>query len=152
MAEDKTFTQEELDKIINERLDRAAKKHADEIAKKDAEIDKLTKDFNEFKTKHASQDEEAAKSAKTIEELNAKIKSYENASVKRKVADELGLDSKALEFITGETEEEMKASAEKLKALTGVRTAPLASAESGQTKDKISAAFDKFNASIKSGD
>ena len=110
--EDKTFTQEELDKIINERLDRASKKHADELAKKEAEIDKLKKDFADIKSKYEGYDDEKAKRDQEFAELTAKLKGYETASVKRKIADELGLDTKALEFISGETEEEMKESAE----------------------------------------
>ena len=148
MAEEKTFTQEELDKIINERLDRAQKKHADELSKKDAEIDKLNKDLKDTKEKYQGFDDEKAKYAKEIDELKGKVKGYETASAKRKIADELGLDSKAIEFIAGETEEEMKASAEKLKALTGTTPPPLASTET-KPIDKVESAFMELNDRLK---
>lgn len=146
----KTFTQEELDEVIKERLGRAEKKHADEIAKKDAEIEKLNKSFDELKSKYAGYDDEKAKSSQEIEELKAQIKGYENASAKRKIADEIGLDSKALEFITGETEEEMKESAEKLKALTGTSVPPLATKETGNL-NKVDSAFKELNDKLKGG-
>lgn len=148
MAEDKTFTQEELEEKLKERLDRQAKKHADELAKKDAEIEKLNKDFNELKQSYSSYDDEKAKTAQEIDELKGKIKGYETASAKRKIADELGLDSKALEFISGETEEEMKASAEKLKALTGSTPPPLAKTDNVSV-NKVDQAFAELNEKLK---
>lgn len=148
MAEEKTFTQEELDKIINERLDRASKKHADELAKKEAEIDKLKKDFTDIKSKYKGYDDEKAKRDQEFADLTAKLKGYETASVKRKIADELGLDTKALEFISGETEEEMKESAEKLKALTGSTPPPLATTET-KPLDKVEEAFQELNNRLK---
>ena len=148
MAEEKTFTQEELDKIINERLDRAQKKHADELSKKDAEIDKLNKDLKDTKEKYQGFDDEKAKYAKEIDELKGKVKGYETASAKRKIADELGLDSKALEFILGDTEEEMKASAEKLKALTGSTPPPLAKTDNVSV-NKVDQAFAELNEKLK---
>ena len=146
--EEKTFTQEELDKIINERLDRASKKHADELAKKEAEIDKLKKDFADIKSKYENYDDEKAKRDQEFADLTAKLKGYETASVKRKIADELGLDAKALEFISGETEEEMKESAEKLKALTGSTPPPLATTET-KPLDKVDSAFQELNSRLK---
>lgn len=148
MADEKTFTQEELEEKLKERLDRQAKKHADELAKKDAEIEKLNKDFTELKQSYASYDDEKAKTAQEIEELEIKIKGYETASAKRKIADELGLDSKALEFISGETEDEMKESAEKLKALTGSTPPPLATSEK-QSVNSVDAAFMELNEKLK---
>lgn len=148
MDEEKTFTQEELEEKLKERLTRAEKKHAEEIAKKDAEIEKLNKDFKELKQSYASYDDEKAKTAQEIDELKVKIKGYETASAKRKIADEIGLDSKALEFITGETEEEMKVSAEKLKALTGTVAPPLATTEKVSV-NKIDEALMELNEKIK---
>ena len=146
--EEKTFTQEELDEKIKERLGRAEKKHAEEIAKKDEQIKKLTDDFDNLKSSYANFDDEKAKSTQEINELKEKIKGYENASAKRKIADEIGLDAKAIEFITGETEEEMKTSAEKLKALTGSTPPPLARTEK-ETVNKVDAAFMELNDKIK---
>ena len=148
MAEEKTFTQEELEEKLKERLGRAEKKHAEEIAKKDAEIEKLNKDFTELKQSYSSYDADKAKTTEEIDGLKAKLKEYETASAKRKIADEIGLDTKALEFISGETEEEMKASAEKLKALTGTTAPPLASSEKPNV-NKVDAALMELNNKIK---
>ena len=141
MSEDKKFTQEELEEKIKERLDRQSKKHADEIAKKDAEIDKLNKDFTELKNSYANYEEDKAKTAKDIDELKGKIKGYETNTAKRKIADELGLNATAIEFIQGETEDEMKASAEKLKGLVGNSVPPLANNDDKPKGNAIDNAF-----------
>lgn len=151
MSEEKKFTQEEFNDKLGELLAKKTKKYEDEIASKQTEIDGLNTQITELKTKYANFDTEAAKSAQTIKDLQSKIKCYETASVKRKVADELGLDSKAIEFIAGETEEEMKASAEKLKALTGSYTPPLATIEGTQPTNKIDEALKKMNDEIFKG-
>jgi chromosome segregation ATPase len=151
MSEEKKFTQEEFNDKLGELLAKKTKKYEDEIASKQTEIDGLNTQITELKTKQANFDTEAAKSAQTIKDLQSKIKGYETASVKRKVADELGLDSKAIEFIAGETEEEMKASAEKLKALTGSYAPPLATIEGDKPTNKIDDALKKMNSEIFKG-
>jgi predicted nucleic acid-binding Zn-ribbon protein len=148
MEENKTFTQEELEEKIKDRLARADKKHADELAKKQTEIDTLNNTVKDLNDKIASFDEAKATSTKELDDLKIKLKGYETASVKRKVADELGLGFKALEFIQGETEEEMRTSAKNLKALTGGITPPLASKETPET-NKIDEAFRTMNEQLK---
>ena len=147
MSEEKIFTQDEFNDKLGEVLAKKTKKHDEEIAKKQTEIDALNQQINELKQSYAGFDDEKAKSAQEIDELKSKIKGYETASAKRKIADELGLDTKAIEFISGETEEEMKASAEKLKALTGAVAPPLASSE--HEINKVDAAFMELNNHIK---
>lgn len=148
MSEEKIFTQDEFNDKLGEVLAKKTKKFDDELAKKQTEIDGLNQQINELKTTYASYDEDKAKSTQEIDELKAKIKGYETASVKRKIADELGLDSKALEFISGETEEEMKTSAEKLKALTGSTPPPLAQTDKTEV-NKVDAAFMELNNKLK---
>ena len=113
-----------------------------------ARIRNRKKDFNELKQSYASYDDEKAKTTEELDGLKAKLKEYETASAKRKIADEIGLDKKALEFISGETEEEMKASAEKLKALTGITPPPLASNEKTSV-NSVDAAFMELNDKLK---
>lgn len=150
MADEKIFTQKEFDDKLGEVLSKKKKKYEDELAQKQTEIEGLNNQIKELNGKIESVDDVKQQSAKEIEELKTKIKGYETASVKRKVADEIGLGKDAVEFITGETEEEMKASAEKLKTLTGSFVPPLANNEQN-TEDKITAAFRQVNESIKGG-
>lgn len=148
MSEEKTFTQEEFNDKLGEVLAKKTKKYEDEIAKKQSEIDGLNQQIKELKNSYANFDDEKAKSTEEIGKLKAKIKEYETDSAKRKIADEIGLDAKAVEFITGETDEEMKASAEKLKALTGATPPPLAKTEK-ESVSNIDAAFMELNDKIK---
>lgn len=61
---------------------------------------------------------------KEIAERDSKIKAYETASVKTKIAHESGLAYEAIEFLRGETEDEIRSSADALKRLTGARHVP----------------------------
>lgn len=148
MEDNKTFTQDELNEQIKERLARAEKKHGEELSKKQSEIDKLNEQVKDLTSQVASFDEAKATTTKEIDELKVKIKGYETASAKRKVADELGLGAKALEFIQGETEEEMRASAKNLKELTGSVVPPLASKETPET-NSVDNAFRVMNEKLK---
>lgn len=49
-------------------------------------------------------------------ELQAKVKQYEISETRRQVIAQVGIDAKLADFLKGETEEEIKASAEALKA------------------------------------
>lgn len=148
MSEEKIFTQEEFNDKLGEVLAKKQKKFETELAAKQTEIDGLNRQIEDLNTKVTSFDETIATKTRELEESQAKLKGYETNSAKRKVADELGLDSKAIEFISGETEEEMKASAEKLKALTGGIAPPLATVET-ESKDKVTEAFMELNNKIK---
>lgn len=126
-------TQEQLDAILKGRLEREKVKFNDQIEelnkqiasqKTDAEkqIAELTQALNTAK-------EEKEGFNKSIEERDAKIKQYELSSVKTQIAHELGLNYEAVNFIQGSNEEEIRKSAESLKSLVGVKTAPLAGSE-----------------------
>lgn len=119
-AETKTFTQEELDRIINERLERERKKYAD---------------YNDLK-KAAEELQKIKESQMTEQEkLQAKLAEYERAmadrelelatlkaeQIKTKVLTEMGLPLSWSSRIFGTTEEEIKADAEELKKLLGVQ-------------------------------
>lgn len=75
-------------------------------------------------------------------------KAYEIASTKVKVAHEMGLSHDAVEFLHGDDENSIKKSAEKLKGLAGIRTAPLASHESS-TSNATEVAFKKMLSGLK---
>lgn len=137
-------TQEELDALIGERLTRdretRAKRYEGWISPEDA-----AKAMKELQTKHdalAAQVEEhtktAAAAAQQIADLQAQNRRYEIASVKRRVANELGLDWNLADRIAGETEDEIRADAESLKGLIGQNThqtpPPLLNYEQGDGK------------------
>lgn len=120
-------TQEQLDKVIGDRLKREKEStikklqedgwmSKDDAAKAKAGYEKQIADMS------AAADEQAKKYAKYDKELadrDAKIKSYETASVKARVAHEAGLSYDAIQFLKGDDEESIKTSAESLKTLMG---------------------------------
>ena len=127
-------SQEELNNVIGERLRReretVTKEFEQKIADKDAEITKYQTDLE---TANKSLEDANTKLA-GIPDLENKIKAYETASVKSKVARETGIPYELAERLTGATEEELRKDAEALKKLMGTnpqQTAPLAGGERG---------------------
>ena len=140
-------TQEQLDAVIGERLRKAkdtvrkeyegylspdeAKKYEgylspEEVEKKYAGY--LSADEVEKKYAGYLSPEEAAKK-------DEKIKGYETASVKTRIAHEVGLTYDAVSFLKGEDEESIRKSAETLKNLVGATNiSPLASTETDAGK------------------
>lgn len=111
-------TQEELDNIIRERLARereaSNKRFEGFISPEDHKkaIAEANKSFDEYKKAHEGD-------AKTIEDLNAKVKTYETASLKSRIAHEVGLGYEWIDRISGDDEESIRKDAESLKALVG---------------------------------
>lgn len=106
-------TQEALDAIIKDRIERAKKSAADETAKKyegylspddvkkhTDQITALTGKLKESETK--------------IADLTAKNSAYEIASVKTKIAHEVGLPYELADRLSGTTEEEIRKDADAL--------------------------------------
>ncbi len=123
-------TQEDLDALIGDRLKRDRETHAkkyegwmspekQEETKKESEkqIEDLTKQIEEQGKKYADME-------KQNQTLQAQNRKYETDSVKRKVANELGLDWGLADRLTGETEEDIRKDAENLKSLLGTTGAP----------------------------
>lgn len=134
-------TQEELNAVIGERITKAKEATRKEFEgwKSPEVVEKektdLTSELNE-KLKEKEGLLEAAN--KEVEEAKAKIaekdgiiKKHESDSVKTRVAHETGLSYEAIEFLKGENEEEIKASAEKLKKMSAGGGAPSFSTEPG---------------------
>lgn len=126
-------SQEQLDAILKGRLEREKVKYNDQIEELNKQIalqrDDAQKQIAELTQALASAKEEKEGFNKSIEERDAKIKQYELSSVKTQIAHELGLTFDAVNFIQGSSEEEIRKSAESLKNLVGVKTAPLAGSE-----------------------
>lgn len=147
MAEFKPITtQEQFDEAIRDRISRAetkaAEKYANHIspeafAQKTAELNQkitdLTKTIEEGKTK-------SGESSKTIADLEKKLKGYETASVKTKIAAEMGLPYELASRLNGETEEEIRKDAEVIKTFVSQKkTAPLHNPEGGAGNSKDAA-------------
>lgn len=98
IAESKTFTQAELDKIVAERLTRERQKFAgfDELKEKAAKFDELEESS---KTELQKATERAAK---LENELNAYKKAEEVRTIRAKVAEETGIPA---HLLTEDTEE-----------------------------------------------
>lgn len=124
-------TQEEFNTAIGERLRReketVSKEFEQQIAGKDSEIAKYKTDMEALNKKL----EEANQKIAGIPDLENKIKTYERASVKSKVAREIGIPDALADRLNGETEEDLRKDAESVRKLIGAAqpTAPLARTE-----------------------
>lgn len=93
--------------------------------------------------------DKAAKLEKTNAELDSANKAHELNALKNKVARESGLRYELADRLSGTTEEELRADAQKLCKYTAV-TAPLKSTES--SADKLSAAMQRGAAAMFGGE
>ena len=116
-------TQEELDTIIRDRLKRdreaQAKKYEGWISPEDHQraVGEVTKALDDFKAAHAGDEQ-------TIADLKAKTQEYETASLKSRIAHEVGLSYEWISRISGTDEKSIRADAESLKELVGSQTTP----------------------------
>ncbi len=117
-------TQEELDNIIKDRLKReretTQKRFEGWVSPDDHQkaLADVNKAFDDYK-KSKENDE------KTIADLTAKNKAYETASLKSRIAHEVGLSYEWISRIGGEDEASIRADAESLKKLVGSGSTPL---------------------------
>lgn len=132
-------TQEQLDKVIGERIRRAeqkaAEKYADYEDLKTQNAGYVTQ-ISQLQTQLQAQADKAKESEMSIADLTAKVHQYETASVKTKVALEMGLPYQMASRLTGDDEKAIRADAEAMKQLIGAQVgpAPLGSAEPSSTK------------------
>lgn len=107
--EPKTFTQEELDQIITERLAREKKKREDAVKEAEAEAErKRLEEEGEYK--------------KLYESLQAQFEAEKQKTKKESLLTKAGYKAEQVELfvnlLEGETDEELEASLERLKAAT----------------------------------
>lgn len=130
-------SQEQLDAVLKGRLERERVKYSDQIAELTKELEaqksEAQKQIGELTQALNASKEEKESFSKSLAERDAKIKEYELSSVKTQIAHELGLSFEAVNFIQGADETEIRQSAEALKGLVNVKTAPLAVAEPSVT-------------------
>ena len=111
-------TQEELDNIIKDRLKReretTAKRYEGYISpdEHNKALADANKAFDDYKKAHEG--DEAL-----IADLTAKNKAHETASLKSRIAHEVGLSYEWIPRISGDDEKSIRADAESLKALVG---------------------------------
>ena len=110
-------SQEELDRIIQERLTR----QKESLEKQFADYDQLKTRITELETENGALKTTAEETKGTLEghekevaELNAKIAEYETASLRTKIALQNGLPFDLAERLVGADEESLKADAERL--------------------------------------
>lgn len=123
-------TQEQLDKIIQERLNRQKESYEKKLADYDdlkKENTSLTSAINQNKEKYAGYD-------KNIEELNSKISGYEMDNLKTKIAMENNIPFNLASRLVGDDEESLKADAERLSGYmkSGEPEPPLRTTEYGK--------------------
>lgn len=116
----KTFTQEELERILAERLKREREKYKD--------YDELKKAAEELKKIKESQMSEQEKLQMRLAELEREKLERERelaelriSMTKQKVLTEMGLPLSLADRVFGETEEEIRQDAEELKKLLGLQ-------------------------------
>ena len=142
-------TQEELDNIVKERLKREReatnKRYEGWISPEDHQktLSGANQAFDDYKKAHECD-------SKTIEDLMAQNKAYETASLKSRIAYEVGLSHEWTGRIGGEDEQSIRADAESLKKLVG-NGAPLPTKnpESGESLDPSKTAFKSVLSAIK---
>ena len=156
MAEERTFTQEEVNKLVGQaRLEgkEIGRKEfegwisPEEMAKKTEEINSQITGLND-QLKTLTDEKETLRTQLT--EKDGTIAKYEIDSVKTKIARETGLSYEAIEFLKGDNEEAIRESAEALKNIVGTKqVAPLGNPEQPKEEDGVLAAFKKLNPNLK---
>ena len=135
-------TQEELDNIIKDRLKReretTQKRFEGWISPEDHQkaLDDANKAFDDFKKTHEGDEQ-------TIKDLTAKNKAYETASLKSRIAHEVGLSYEWISRIGGTDEKSIREDAESLKKLVGngAQPIPTKNPEAGESYDTGKAAL-----------
>ena len=125
MAEmDKTFTQEEVDKMIADRLARAEKKFNLEKKELERKHNESIEDYEErIKTVNMTAEEkfklELEKRDKLLAEKDGALKKIEVDSIKRTVLSKYKLPEKFISRISGETEEDIETSVKDFSEVMG---------------------------------
>lgn len=153
-------TQEQLDEIIKDRLARSEKKWQEKYAgylspdEVKAKTEDLQKQIDELGNSLNGATEKAKADADMIASLEAKNKSYETASVKSRIAHEVGIPYELANKLSGETEEDIRKDAEQLKPFVSLKqVAPLRNPESTEgSGDPVRDGMKKLVKNMRKGD
>lgn len=131
-------SQDQLNDILKSRLARAEESVRKQFADYEDVKAKATAFETELNALKNSHKEYVDNSQKEINDLNSKIRAYENSSVKMSIALESGLPLELANRLTGETPEEIRKDADIImKAMHISKRQPLGSTEtSGDLKDQ----------------
>lgn len=152
-------SQEQLDEVIKDRLARSEKKWQEKYSgylspdEVKAKTDDLQKQIDELGNSLTSASKKAKSDADSIASLEAKVKSYETASVKSRIAHEVGIPYELANKLSGETEEDIRKDAEALKPfVTQKQVAPLRDPEASDPKgDPVHDSLKKLSETLKNG-
>lgn len=140
-AEAKTFTQDELDKIVSERLERERKKYADY-----ADLKKTAAEFERLRESQMTEQEKLQARLAELEKqlLDKELEAVEAQQrlMRARVAEQMGLPVALAERLTGTTEDELKTDAAKLQELLSAQTGgpPKASSKQGAPENRAPSA------------
>lgn len=118
-------SQEQLDAVIGDRLKRGEEKvqkryegylSPDEV---NAQMSELQKQLADATGALDSANKKVADSEKQIAERDTRIKGFEVSALKHRIAHESGLSFDAVDFLQGNDEETIRASADKFKSIMG---------------------------------
>lgn len=139
-------TQEQFDEMVKERLERAKeserKKFEGFIApdKVKEQTDDLNKQIADLTGSLNAANEKQKGFDAQLAEQESKIRAYETASAKTRIAHELGLSYDSVQFLQGDTEETIRTSAEAFKSvMKSMNVAPMASTEQQKGDDEDAA-------------
>ena len=134
-------TQEQLDTIIQDRLkrerDTTTKRFDGWVSPEDHQkaLNDAIKALDDYKKAHEGDEQ-------TIADLTAKTKAYETATLKSRIAHEVGLSYDWISRISGDDEASIRADAEALKKMVGNGPVlPTKNSESGEKVNSGDAAF-----------
>lgn len=134
MSEFKTIeTQEQFDAAIADRISRLKAQHSEASAELQKKLEALTMENASLQQAIKDSTDKYANYDTTLADLQAKVKNYETASVKSRIAHEVGIPYELISTLQGSTEEEIKAHAETLSKFISKPAAPLATPERVQT-------------------
>lgn len=137
-------TQEKFDSAISERL----RRERETIAKRYADYDELKTKVSTYEQQIADMTKAAGEAAEKYAALQSKVKDYETARSRARIAHETGLPFELADRLTGSTEEEIRKDAESLSRFIGKgRAAPLRSPEEPPADSKA-AALKNFTANL----
>ena len=118
-------TQEDVDHFMSDRLQRARRAGAEEEAKKYAGYDDFKAKAEKYDTDITALNQKISELEGEKSTLEAKNRDYETASVKTRIAREMGLPFELADRLAGDTEEAMREDAEKLRGLMKPQAMPM---------------------------
>lgn len=138
-------TQEQLDAVIKDRIARAEKKVADgyadyeELKKAKADYEQQIADLTE---QLKAKDEAITGNNDVVSQLQAKVKDYELASVRTRIAHEVGLPYELANKLAGDDEDTIRADAQNMVGfIKPKQVAPMGGAEPVDSGDPHKAAM-----------